>query len=249
MRRSGEGALAAVLALALGGCPITDDYFIEAHAEHGGSGAEAGRESALGGADTNPQGGSDVGGSSAIAGAGAGGANGGSGGGEPATDLGGAPDVPTGGSAGSAGTPGCAGFVLASRPDHRYLLCTATVRDYEHAQQACMAEDMRLAWLESGSENEEVSSKVDGISSEVEALIGANDIANEGKWLWDGGVQFWEGNSSGKPVSGRFSAWTQGTPNNGNGNEDCGVLSSGTASWGDRNCTEKYAYLCEDAEP
>jgi hypothetical protein len=254
MRRLGESALAATLVLVLSGCPITDDYFIDAHAGLGGSSGEAGSEATTAGTDAKPEGGSDVGGSSAIAGSGAVAETGGvdaTGGSEPVGDLGGSPDMPSGGSAGSAGSAGsegCTGFALAGRPDHDYLLCTGTPRDYQRAQEACMAQDMRLAWLESSTENEEVSSKVDAISQEVEVLIGANDIANEGKWFWDGGAQFWEGTNYGKPVSGRFSAWAQGTPNNGNGNEDCGVLSSGTATWGDRNCTGKYAYLCE-AQP
>jgi hypothetical protein len=296
---------ASTLALALNGCPVTDDYYID----HGAAlaGATSGGKSSDGGSDSLSQAGSSPnGGVGAVAGtdagtAGSGGtSNGGtasggtsSGGtannaGETMLPTGGAPDASAGapdlGSAGQAGSPGepcvpttercnghddncndvideqacnsvqngttgCSGFVLASRPNHGYMLCSGVMRDYSHAQEACAAQGMRLAWLESADENSQISTKVNALSKDAEVYIGANDIANEGKWYWDGGAQFWDGNSFGKPVNGMYNAWANGTPNNGNFNEDCAVLSAGSASWGDRTCSIKFAYLCEEAEP
>jgi hypothetical protein len=41
--------------------------------------------------------------------------------------------------------------------------------------------------------------------------IGANDISTEGTWVWvDDGTQFWQGNSGGSSVDGRFSNWPRG---------------------------------------
>lgn len=42
--------------------------------------------------------------------------------------------------------------------------------------------------------------------------LGANDIATEGTWIWDGnndgtGAQFWQGTASGSPVGGLYSNW------------------------------------------
>lgn len=293
MRRGlAQLALASLLALALSGCPVTDDYFIDPNAGQGGSGAEAGTDLAsLGGKEAQPQGGSATAGSSNTAGTGATagtsttGGTSNAGGGEAA--MGGAPDAPAGGAPGCAagtempcpfacvpqtercnghddncndvideqacnsnqkGTAGCSGFVLASRPTHGYMLCTGIMRDYSQAQQACAAQGMRLAWLESADENSQVATKVDAISKDAEVYLGANDIANEGKWFWDGGAQFWDGNQYGKAVNGGYNAWTDGTPNNANNNEDCAVLISGSADWGDRSCSVKFAYLCEEAE-
>jgi hypothetical protein len=59
-------------------------------------------------------------------------------------------------------------------------------------------------------------------------------------------VQFWSGDESGKPVAGLFNAWIEGTPNDENNDEDCAVLLSATAGWGDRSCSAKYSYLCEE---
>jgi hypothetical protein len=275
------------LALALSGCPVTDDYFIDANAGLGGSGGEAGTDLAsIGGKEAPAQGGSATAGSSNTAGTGA--AAGANNAGGEAPGMGGAPDAPVGGAApcgfGTAmpcplacvpktercnghddncndvideqacnsfqnGTTGCSGFVLSNRPTHGYMLCSGAMRDYGQAQQACAAQGMRLAWLESADENSQVSTKVNAIAKDAEVYIGANDIANEGKWFWDGGAQFWDGNQNGKAVNGGYNAWTDGTPNNDNNNEDCAVLISGSAEWGDRGCSIKFAYLCEEAEP
>jgi len=41
--------------------------------------------------------------------------------------------------------------------------------------------------------------------------IGANDISTEGKWVWvDDGTQFWQGDTNGSPVDGRFNNWPGG---------------------------------------
>ena len=42
--------------------------------------------------------------------------------------------------------------------------------------------------------------------------LGANDLQEEGAWMWDGhhdnnGVQFWQGTTSGNPVGGLYSNW------------------------------------------
>lgn len=289
---------AGSLALALNGCPVTDDYYIDHDAALAGSGTTSGGKGSEGGTDSLPQAGkgSPGGGMGAVAGTDVGVAGGGatasggttSAGGEAPLAMGGAPDSSGGspdlGNAGQAGSPsepcmpttercnghddncndvvdeqacnsvqngtsGCSGFVLASRPTHGYMFCNGTTRDYSHADEACAAQGMRLAWLESSSENSEVSTKVNALAKDSEVYIGANDIANEGKWYWDGGAQFWDGNNFGKPVNGMYNAWASGTPNNGNFSEDCGVLVSGSAQWGDRSCSIKFAYLCEEAEP
>jgi hypothetical protein len=110
---------------------------------------------------------------------------------------------------------------------------------------------MRLAWLESSQENTEVVGKVVVISTDVEVWIGGTDAAVEGKWLWDGqgGPQFWSGGETGKSVGNQYVAWTDGAPNDGGVGEDCAVLIAASATWGDRSCSIKYAYLCEEVGP
>ncbi len=146
------------------------------------------------------------------------------------------------------GTVDCSGFVIPERPTHGYMLCSET-RTYAQAQEACAAQNMKLAGLETEAENTAVSAKVAALSNDAEVTFGASDIAEEGEWFWDDGEQFWSGDQSGMPVAGRFNAWSRGTPNDENHDEDCVVLMSATATWGDRSCSAKYSYLCEELEP
>lgn len=146
-------------------------------------------------------------------------------------------------------TIGCAGFVIPSRPNHGYMLCSTTPRAYAEAQQACEQQSMRLAWLETRAENDEVSTRVHALTTD-EVTFGATDIDDEGSWVWDGvgGFQFWQGDENGGVVDDAFAAWTEGTPNDDNGGEDCAVLNPTNGVWGDRACSAQYAYLCEEPE-
>jgi hypothetical protein len=259
--RAWKLAGASLLLVAVSGCPVTDDFYIE----------KGSTDETLAGQTTFVTGGS----SAAIGGTGASPA--GTGGALTDTTSGG--DGPeTAGAGGAAcvpstercnghdddcddvidelacnsmvsGTVGCSGFVLPNDPTHGYMLCIGA-KDYIHAREACAAQTMRLAWLETTAENSEVSKKVAALSKDAEVSFGADDIDNEGHWVWDGGgLQFWNGDENGQPVAGLFNAWMVGTPNDENNSEDCAVLMSATSTWGDRSCSAKYAYLCEEIAP
>jgi hypothetical protein len=252
----GSGLLAVI---DLSGCPVTDDYYIESSRVVGDSGSPGTGETML------ASGGSQ---------AGAGGATGGGVGalGGSALVQAGAADRPSGGAGACSatiercnghdddcddlvdelacnsmmnGTIGCSGFVLPDGPHHGYMLCTGT-KAHDGAQAACAAQNMRLAWLETAAENTAVSKKVAALSKDAEVSFGATDAQREGAWFWDGGVQFWDGDENGKPVAGLFNAWIGGTPNDENNDEDCAVLLSASTGWGDRSCSAKYSYLCEE---
>ena len=264
-----------LLLVGLSGCPVTDDYYIESSKVMGDSGSQGMGETTLtsggskAGSGGAPSAGASAGGGATAgtsAGAGAG-AVGGSG-----VPEGGSPEIPSGGAPACVattercnghdddcdelldelacnsmmnGTIGCSGFVLPDAPNHGYMLCTGT-RDYAQAQEACAAQNMQLAWLETAAENSAVSKKVSALSNDAEVIFGANDIDNESEWFWEDGPQFWSGEENGEPVGGLFNAWAQGTPNDENNNEDCAVLLSASATWGDRSCSAKYSYLCEE---
>lgn len=266
--------LSASLLLGLSGCPVTDDYYLEASQVPGAAGESPS-------ATTLAAGGSQAGRSNAGSGgveatkAGTAGMPGGAGTAE--LPQGGASDVMNGAGGAAAcvlstercnghdddcddlvdelscnsmsnGTVGCYGFVLSSAVTHGYMLCTGT-KTYVNAQDACAAQNMRLAWLETAAENREVSKTVAALSQDAEVSFGATDVAREGEWFWDGGEQFWDGDENGRAVDGLYNAWTDGTPNDENDGEDCSVLLSASATWGDRSCTAKYAYLCEEVTP
>ena len=106
---------------------------------------------------------------------------------------------------------------------------------------------MRLAWLETAAGKRGVSPRRSRpCPTTPRSRSEPPTPSNEGEWFWDGGEQFWNGDEDGKPVGGLFNAWIDGTPNDENNDEDCAVLLSATAGWGDRSCSAKYAYLCEE---
>jgi hypothetical protein len=260
--RAWLAATGLLAVIGLSGCPLTDDYYIESSSVIGESGSQGTGETTL------ANGGSQAGVAGAL------GATAGTSAGVGGSDVaaGGAAAGPSGGGGGCSatiercnghdddcdelvdelacnsmvnGTIGCSGFVLPESPNHGYMLCTGT-KAHDGAQAACAAQNMRLAWLETAAENTAVSKKVAALSNDAEVSFGANDAEREGAWFWDGGVQFWSGDESGKPVAGLFNAWIEGTPNDENNDEDCAVLLSATAGWGDRSCSAKYSYLCEE---
>ena len=267
LRHLGSAGSCLLLALALSGCPMTDGYFIDAG---GAASSVAGTQSAGAGS-----GGAAAGSALADQGGRQGAKGGMSGGGEKPLLSGGNGNAGSAATCVAAtercnghddncndvvdeqacnskanGTLGCAGFVIASRPDHGYMLCTTIPRSYDEAQAACEQQSMRLAWLESDAENREVSMKVHALTND-EVSFGATDAAVEGDWRWDGpgGAQFWRGPADGAPYQGAFDAWAPGTPNDAMGGEDCAVLNAATGLWGDRACSVQFAYLCEEPEP
>ena len=78
------------------------------------------------------------------------------------------------------------------------------------------------------------------------AFVGANDIAEEGVWVWDEtGVNFWNGAADGTAVSGLYASWNTGEPNNvGETGEDVAELHLGTGLWNDLNAArERYCIV------
>lgn len=80
------------------------------------------------------------------------------------------------------------------------------------------------------------------------AFIGANDIAAEGAWVWDqNGANFWNGAADGAAVSGFYTNWNSGEPNDSNG-EDVAVMNLASGVWNDLNVArERYCIVESEA--
>lgn len=71
--------------------------------------------------------------------------------------------------------------------------------------------------------------------------MGASDATSEGDWKWvtgpENGTSFWSGLSNGSAVSGRYSNWGTGEPNDSSG-EDCAQFLTGSSGkWNDLPCS------------
>lgn len=62
--------------------------------------------------------------------------------------------------------------------------------------------------------------------------IGANDLLEEGRWMWTDGTIL------------AYKNWHKDEPNNFGGREDCGALWNGM-KWNDWFCSSKAYYICE----
>lgn len=118
---------------------------------------------------------------------------------------------------------------------------------WREALSSCQASGMSLATIYSADHNTRINEEVRKyVNSSARLWIGANDVEQEGQWSWVGTTAL-------KPpsgVSGAWSPWAAGSPNNGNGGaEHCAAV--GTAgepdAWDDWPCSSQFPYLCAAA--
>jgi hypothetical protein len=254
MRLGSRSVGGLAVALGLAGCPMNDDYYLEASRVSSGGepSSDAGSGTFMAGAPAQ------AGSMTSVP------SDGGAGGGAPMLNQSGARstcvesgrercdgrDNDCDGDVDEAVcAEGCHGFVLEGQPDHGYAYCDATAaKTWQMARDACVADGMRLLRLESEVENNAVSDKLAALGDDAEIALGANDLEDEGDWRWGPSEPFWAGDEDGEPIGDAFTAWTEGVPNDENGGEDCGVLYPETATWGDRSCDQPFPYACEQLE-
>jgi hypothetical protein len=75
-----------------------------------------------------------------------------------------------------------------------YHVETASPASWAAAQTACTARSGKLVEITTSAKNADVKSLLGGAT---DAWIGASDSAQEGKWIWPSGTQFWAGCPSG----------------------------------------------------
>lgn len=127
----------------------------------------------------------------------------------------------------------CGGIVREGRS---YMLCTTSITAVE-ARALCAASGMHLIRIDDAAENLFVRSLVDPLPN-PQAWIGATDEAVEREWRWADGTQFWQGNQTGAPVGGLFSAWASGHPADQQGATDCAESIPVDALWLDAACND-----------
>lgn len=111
---------------------------------------------------------------------------------------------------------------------------------YMQAEAACTAIAAKLAVIKSAATNTYVL----GLVGAADAFIGATDRTTEGTFLWL--------DNAADPLSGGFTNWRAGEPNNGGVNgEDCAIIEGARmGTWDDRPCVVtggagSYSYVCQ----
>ena len=162
------------------------------------------------------------------------------------------------GGGGTTTTPAdCTGLGAAFYNDagtgHCYYRSSATA-NWANAQTACQGNGGYLAVISSSNENDTIKNGL--VLSSSPFYIGAKDDLVHDEWRWKGGeldgVQFWQGDSAGSAVGGRYSNWQTvytGYPVP-NGGYDCVTLgaSSGPSNghtWQNTSCSGLKSYICE----
>lgn len=161
---------------------------------------------------------------------------------------------------------GCRGFRGA---DSVYMFCD-TPRATPASRKQCNSADMRLAWVETASENQFLLEAVAQLMNvdpnefaeddePARVRLGANDQRDEGIWLWydlEEGPVFWEGDQwepgEGEAVDGLFANWAEGHPNSDVLNtDDCLLLQlqggddHDAGEWIDVGCSTEHPFVCE----
>jgi hypothetical protein len=126
-------------------------------------------------------------------------------------------------------SPSCTGpGEFANAQGTRCYLRSAANLGWSEAQTSCQTWGGGLVIVDSREEDAFLGTHLD-----VSFWIGASDLVQEGRWLWNGGA----------PLG--FSNWAMGEPNDFQGREDCVVKTMPVGSWNDLPCRNLNAYVCE----
>jgi len=142
---------------------------------------------------------------------------------------------------------GCKGV---SAFGHVYMFCTTPLAA-EAAASVCSEHDMTLVQVDDLEESDWVHTTM--AAEQVTGpyiLTGGSDAAEEGRWVWPDGTQFWDGGAYGQAVNNAFTHWTDGEPDNSsqyNQPEACAVirLVDTPGYWSDTDCEREMVFACE----
>ena len=118
-----------------------------------------------------------------------------------------------------------------------YLFCASNKASWPGAQMACQQAGYDLVIINDAGENSFIFNTLKQRGAQ-DTWIGLNDRGVEGNFVWVDGTT---------PVP--YARWDDGEPNDGGGNEDCGIImlepQRRESKWDDRPCNRDYHYVCE----
>ena len=151
------------------------------------------------------------------------------------------------GSASQCGVPDT-NCTFAMRGGSAYWICNNN-RTFADARQRCQSiAGWDLALVDGGqSENDFLKGKISGHS-----FVGATDVGHVGDRYWlPTATQFWTGGKNGHPVSGLYTNWESGQPDDGlQNNKNCMLLDVPLvqSKWETDTCSSTHNYVCESTD-
>jgi hypothetical protein len=244
---------AALVGLTLAGCPLSDPYFIDPTLGQGGApgGPRPGAGAPNGGPKPNDMIAKGGSGSTCV----------------PAPEVcdGVSNDCDAEIDEDDVCPSGCSAH---QRNGHLYLLCVAPTAtgnvDYNFATMRCqnarneldLSVGLQLAIVESDDEETFLKNWIASTAPATTLVwLGANDIAQEGTWVWGQGAAAWSFLKVGPmgdatPMPGKFADFAPGTPDGtAQMDEDCAAFDGSEAwQWNDEPCAGRIpGYLCEQS--
>jgi hypothetical protein len=135
-------------------------------------------------------------------------------------------------------TPGCRGLLR----DHAYMICNLLAA-WADAESDCEKHGMHLVRIDDAVENAWIHDVAFTFGVDRNWL-GGSDLGAPGVWRWVDGPQFWSGAAAGAPVSGLYTNWDVGEPNDMGDVEHCLAMFD-KLTWNDDNCLAPHRYVCE----
>ncbi|XP_070566865.1 macrophage mannose receptor 1-like isoform X2 [Ptychodera flava] len=127
---------------------------------------------------------------------------------------------------------GCAiGWFFNRETCYHHTNMTAVV--FEESRKRCMSAGAHLVTISNRTDNQYVTSLINQTCPLCVAFIGYNDIDNDGKFSWDGGIR------------GEYENWS---PSNVfDDANDCVLLDSSDGTWKQTGCSQPNGFVCEMA--
>jgi Zn-dependent metalloprotease len=128
--------------------------------------------------------------------------------------------------------------VSATHGGHQYWFCR-DARSWADAGARCNAAGSHLVRVDDSSENIFVRAHVG-----KDGWLGASARPDAG-WAWIDGEAFWQGDTRGNAVGGRYGNWAAFEPREGTP-DTCAVIDAALGSWKTTSCASEAAYVCEE---
>lgn len=134
---------------------------------------------------------------------------------------------------------GCVGAYAFGKS---YMFCGGKASWFV-AKARCQESGMSLARVDSVEEDVWLMQFFTSLSTDTTAWIGGSD-AEEGKWVWMDGEQFWQGDGKGTRVNDLYTRWEGANPDNYGGSENC-LEFKRNGYWNDFHCTAVLPFICQ----